>query len=225
MGESDDPMYVLAELHRRYQGRGLAAVGISLGGSALLHALARGGEGLGVDAAVAVSVPFRLHHAAERLNRGLSRLYQRHILGQLRRQWLHKCRVLARPDLAQGVHELRTFRQFDARITAPVHGFRDVDDYYDRASSIHVLRDIRIPTLLINAVNDPFMTPESLPQPEELSEHVSLERHARGGHAGFLEGLGRSYLQRRIPEYLLEQFRDECPVPAEAAWTAPRSRR
>jgi len=84
-----------------------------------------------------------------------------------------------------------------------------VDDYYDRASSIHVLREIRIPTLLINSVNDPFMTRESLPEPGELSEYVTLERHERGGHVGFLEGFGRSYLERRIPEYLLEQFRDK----------------
>jgi uncharacterized protein len=221
MGESEDPMYVLAELHRRYGRRGLAAVGVSLGGSALLHTIARGGESLGVDCAVAVSVPFRLHVAAERLDRGLSRLYQRHILGQLRRQWQKKCRVLARPDLAEGVRDLRTFRQFDARITAPLHGFRDVDDYYDRASSIHVLRDIRIPTLLINAMNDPFMTRESLPEPGELSEHVTLECHARGGHVGFLEGCGRSYLERRIPEYLLEQFRDKWPVPETSSRPRP----
>jgi uncharacterized protein len=213
MAESDDPLFVLGELHRRYGRRGLAAVGVSLGGSALLHTLARGGPDLGVDCAVAVSVPFRLPITEARLNRGLSRLYQRHILGQLRRQWQRKCRVLARPDLSAGLHELRSFRQFDARITAPLHGFSDVDDYYDRASSIHVLREIRTPTLLINAENDPFMTPEGLPEPDELADCVTLERHRRGGHVGFLEGSGRSYLERRIPEYLLEQFRNSSSAP------------
>ncbi len=208
MGESEDPRYVLGELRRRHNARGLAAVGVSLGGSALLHSIATEGEGTGVDCAVAVSVPFSLHVAEQRFNRGFSRLYQRHILRQLRRQWRRKCDVLARRDMAEGLDGLRTFRQFDTRITAPLHGFRDVDDYYDRASSIGRIRYIRVPTLLISAENDPFMTPEGLPAPEHLSDCVILERHAQGGHVGFLESNGRSYLERRIPDYLLEQFRN-----------------
>ncbi len=208
MGESEDPRFVFGELRRRHASRGLAAVGVSLGGSALLHSIAAGGDEAGVDCAVAVSVPFCLHAAERRLNRGLSRLYQSHILRQLRRQWRKKCAALARQDLAEGLESLHSFRQFDARITAPLHGFRDVDDYYDRASSIGVIRNIRVPTLMINADNDPFMTPDGLPTTEQLSDCVILERHAQGGHVGFLESNGRSYLERRIPEYLLEQFRN-----------------
>jgi uncharacterized protein len=209
MGECGDPIFVLSELRRRYSRRKLAAVGVSLGGSALLHSLAVNSENPIVDCAVAVSVPFRLHHAEERLNRGWSRLYQRHILRQLRRDWQRKCRVLARPDLATDLHEMRSFRQFDARITAPLHGYVDVDDYYDRASSYQLLRDIRIPILLIHALNDPFMRPDSLPQPDELSPCVTLEVHRAGGHVGFLESSGRSYLERRVPGYLLEQLRNK----------------
>lgn len=207
MGEREDPAFVLAELRRRYSRRKLAAVGVSLGGSALLHSLAAGGDEAPVDCAVAVSVPFRLHPAEERLNRGLSRFYQRHILHTLRRQWQEKCRVLARPDLATDLHEIRSFRDFDARITAPLHGYADVDDYYDRASSIHVLRDIRVPTLLIHSLNDPFMTPDCLPQADELGACVTLEAHRAGGHVGFFEASGRSYLERRVPGYLLERLR------------------
>lgn len=206
MGEREDPAFVLSELRRRYSRRKLAAVGVSLGGSALLHSLAAAGEDPPVDCAVAVSVPFRLHRAEERLNRGWSKLYQGHILRQLRRQWQEKCRVLARPDLATGLHEIRSFRQFDARITAPLHGYADVDDYYDRASSIQVLRDIHVPTLLIHSLNDPFMTPDSLPDPDQLSPCVTLEVHRAGGHVGFLESSGRSYLERRVPDYLLVQL-------------------
>ncbi len=207
MGEGEDPAFVLSELRRRYSRRKLAAVGLSLGGSALLHSLAASGEDAPVDCAVAVSVPFRLHQAEKRLNRGVSRVYQRHILRQLRRRWQEKCRVLARPDLVERLQELRSFRDFDARITAPVHGYADVDDYYDRASSAQVLRDVRVPTLLIHARNDPFMVPESVPGPDELSPCVTLEVHRSGGHVGFLESSGRSYLERRIPGYLLEQLR------------------
>lgn len=209
MGEREDPTFVLSELRRRYSRRKLAAVGVSLGGSALLHSLAVSGESPLVDCAVAVSVPFRLHQAEERLNRGCSRLYQGHILRQLRRQWQEKCRVLARPDLSTGLHEIRSFRQFDSRITAPLHGYADVDDYYTRASSAQFLRDIRVPTLLIHALNDPFMSPESVPQADELSPSVTLEIHRRGGHVGFLESSGRSYLERRVPAYLLGNLRTQ----------------
>ena len=208
MGEAEDPAFVLSELRRRYNPRKLAAVGVSLGGSALLHSLAASGQEAAVDCAVAISVPFRLHQAEERLNRGWSRLYQRHILHQLRRMWQDKCRALARPDLAADLHDIRNFRDFDARITAPVHGYADADDYYDRASSVQALRNIRVPTLLIHSLNDPFMTPESLPSPEELSPCVTLETHRAGGHAGFMENSGRSYLERRVPGYLLEQLRN-----------------
>lgn len=206
MGEREDPIFVLSELRRKYSRRKLAAVGVSLGGSALLHCLAGAGETALVDSAIAVSVPFRLHRSEERLNRGVSRLYQHHLLRQLRRQWQHKCRVLARPDLATDMQAIRSFRDFDDRITAPLHGYSDADDYYHRASSIHVLRDVRVPTLLIHSLNDPFMTPDSVPSPEDLAPSVTLEVHRKGGHVGFLESSGRSYLERRVPEFLLERL-------------------
>jgi uncharacterized protein len=218
MAEVDDPGFVFRYLRRKYSRRALAAVGVSLGGSALLHSLAGMEEGAGPRVAVAISVPFRLPDAEQRLNRGLSKLYQWYILGHLKRQWHRKCRVLARMDLCKGLHEIRTFREFDSRITAPFHGFADVDDYYARASSIHVLSNIRVPTLLIQARNDPFMTPESLPDAAGLSRQVTLESLARGGHAGFLEGSGRSYLERRVPQFLrqhLEQDREAGIRPTE----------
>ncbi|WP_006748126.1 hydrolase [Thioalkalivibrio paradoxus] len=206
MAEADDPREVVMQLRRRYPRRLVAAVGVSLGGSALLHALARdGGETL-LDCAVAVSVPYRLPIAERCLNRGVARLYQRRILEEMKRQWRRKCRVLARLDLCSGLDEMRSFRQFDARITAPIHGFADADDYYERASSIHVLGDIRVPTLLIHAANDPFMTPDGLPAPEDLPEQVVLECHRSGGHVGFLERAGRRYLARRIPAFLSQHL-------------------
>jgi len=208
MAEIDDPGFVFRYLRRKYSRRAMAAVGVSLGGSALLHSIAGLEEGAGPQVAVAVSVPFRLPDAEQRLNRGLSKLYQWYILGHLKRQWHRKCRVLARMDLCKGLNEIRTFREFDSRITAPFHGFVDVDDYYTRASSIHVLGLIRVPTLLIQARNDPFMTPESLPHADMLSPQVTLESLARGGHAGFLEGFGRSYLERRVPQFLREHLQD-----------------
>lgn len=206
MGESEDPFFVLSDLRRRYPRRALAAVGISLGGSALLHTLALDGVESKIDCAVAISVPFDLHVCEQRLNRGFSRLYQAYILAGLKRQWLRKCRMLARLDLCSELHTVRCFRDFDARITAPLHGYRDADDYYTRASSLHVLRSITVPTLLLNARDDPFSHPDSLPTIEQISEHIELEFTAKGGHVGFLEASGRRYFERRVPDFIQQHL-------------------
>lgn len=205
MAETADPVYVLGEIARKYNRRRLAAIGISLGGSALLHALAEQGPTMNLSCAVAVSVPFDLHASSEHLNRGFSRLYQHYILRHLKRQLRAKCRMLARPDLCESLHRTWTFRDFDSRYTAPTHGFTDVDDYYTRASSRKVLHRITTPTLIIQSRNDPFLPPSSIPDPAELAASIQLEIHDKGGHVGFMEHWGQSYLARRIPAFI-DQF-------------------
>ena len=100
----------------------------------------------------------------------------------------------------------RTFAEFDDAVTAPLHGFRGKTDYYDRSSSVHFLKDIALPTLIVNALDDPFMTPDVIPPNEHLSEHVTLEVAAAGGHVGFIEGgtpwAPRYYLPKRVMEFL-----------------------
>lgn len=204
MGESGDPAFVFAEIGRRFPRRPLAAVGVSLGGSALLHSLSNPDADPLLSCAVAISVPFQLHAAEQRLNRGFSKVYQRYILSGLKRQWQRKCRMLARLDLCTGLAEVRTFREFDALITAPLHGFADVDDYYNRASSFQVLRGINVPTLLLNAADDPFSTPESLPNADHVSAQVELEFYPRGGHTGFMENWGGRYFERRVPDFIAQ---------------------
>ncbi|NIL93591.1 MAG: hydrolase, partial [Woeseiaceae bacterium] len=82
----------------------------------------------------------------------------------------------------------RTFAEFDDAVTAPLHGFRNKDDYYDKCSSLHFLKDIVRPTLIVNALDDPFMTPEVIPDADKLSESVTLEVSDAGGHVGFIGG-------------------------------------
>jgi len=211
MAEGDDPLFVFQEIRRRFPRRRLAAVGISLGGSALLHSLTHPKAEELLDCAAAVSVPFRLHAAEQRLNQGFSRIYQRHILATLKRQWYRKCRMLARLDLCTGLPEVRSFRDFDTLITAPLHGFADVDDYYTRASSAEILPQIRVPTLLLNAADDPFSTADSLPQPDRVSAQIELEFYPRGGHVGFIENNGRRYFERRIPDFIAQHIRSNSP--------------
>jgi predicted alpha/beta-fold hydrolase len=162
-----------------------AAVGISLGGNALLKWLGETGESNPLQRAVAISVPFRLHDAAARLDRGFSRLYRNHLMSCLREKYNSKFSVMKSP-LDVDVSSLRSFFEYDDQVTAPLHGFAGVDDYYTRSSSRQFLKDIRRPTRIIHAMDDPFMYPETVPDADELSSAIDLRLSQHGGHAGFI---------------------------------------
>jgi predicted alpha/beta-fold hydrolase len=102
--------------------------------------------------------------------------------------------------------QAKTFAEFDDAVTAPLHGFAGKDDYYDKSSSVHFLKHIERPTLIVNAVDDPFMTPSVIPTADQLSEHVTLEVSEYGGHVGFIEGgtpwQPRFYLPGRLIGFL-----------------------
>jgi hypothetical protein len=124
--------------------------------------------------------------AGDALGRGIARAYSWHFLGSLRRNALSK---LARfPGLfdADAVRRAGSLREFDDLVTAPLHGFRDTDDYWTRASAKPHLAGIRVPTLVLNARDDPFLPAAALPTEREVSSAVKLEFPARGGHVGFV---------------------------------------
>jgi uncharacterized protein len=182
-------------------------VGVSLGGNVLLKWLGEQGRAAGawVHRAVAVSVPFSLDAGAAALERGIGRLYGYHFLRTMR----PKARAMLRryPGLFDGAALERsvTLRDFDNVFTAPVHGFRGAEDYYERCSSIRFLHGIRVPTLLISARNDPFLPAQYLPRPEALPDDVQAEFSDEGGHAGFCCGPfpGHSgWLAARILDFL-----------------------
>lgn len=107
---------------------------------------------------------------------------------------------------AAAVARARTLREFDDLVTAPLHGYRDTDDYWTRASSKPVLCRIAVPTLVLNARNDPFLPAHALPRPDEVSDAVVLEQPEEGGHAGFVTGRFPGSLAW-LPQRLLEFFR------------------
>ncbi len=205
-GETGDIAHVVDHLRRRAPDRPLALIGVSLGGNALLRWLGDPATSPRVDAAIGISVPFDLHRAADRMERGLSRIYQWHLVRQLRRSVLRKCRRLDMPLDCREIARLQDFRSFDGAVTAPLAGYRDVDDYYTRASCRPWLRGIRVPTLILHARNDPFMTPDVIPGADELSDSVRLEVAEGGGHVGFMDSRGRSWLERRCVAWLGERF-------------------
>jgi predicted alpha/beta-fold hydrolase len=205
-GDTGDIGFLLRTLAEREPGTPLAAVGFSLGGNALLKYLGEGDTPSGLCAAAAVSVPFMLAEGAWRLERGFSRIYQRHLIRRLHDKVRRKFASGGCPVPLDGLSRLDTFRRFDDAITAPLHGFCDVDDYYARSSSRQYLRHIRVPTLILHAEDDPFLTARAIPGAEELAPGVVLELSRRGGHVGFVGGRwpwrARYWLEERIPEFL-----------------------
>ena len=207
-GDSDEIDWILRRLAGEHAGA-IYVGGVSLGGNALLKWLGeRGAEaGAVVRAAAAVSAPVDLTAAGNALERGFNRVYTRNFLATLRRKAAAK---LARfPGLFDGprVARSRTLREFDDLVTAPLHGFRDASDYWLRSSAKPWLAHIRVPTLLVNARNDPFVPAESLPRAEEVSPQVTLEFPEAGGHVGFVHGPfpGRyDWLPRRIAAFFDE---------------------
>lgn len=186
-GDSEEIDWVLARL-----GGGLLAVGVSLGGNALLKWLGERGEAARgrVRRAAAVSAPLDLAAAGDALDRGLNRLvYTRHFLSTLKPKSLAKLEVFPGLYDAARVRAARSFREFDNCVTAPLHGFRDTDHYWASASCGPWLQGIRVPTLVLNARNDPFLPEHALLRAaRQASNTVVLEFPRTGGHAGFLVG-------------------------------------
>jgi len=206
-GETQDLRRVLAYLRDTLEPVPLYAVGYSLGGNMLLKWLGEAGADAMLEAAVAVSVPFRLEIGAKRLERGLSRLYQAHLLRSMKRSVALKKQRMAHPVDSRELAACRTFEKIDNCLTAPLHGFRDARDYYERSSCRPFLGSIRVPTLILHARDDPFLTPTAVPRAEELASPVRLELSKHGGHCGFIEDLR---LTSALDRYATDFFVSAC---------------
>lgn len=210
-GDTDDLQFSLLKLQQNYPQSPLLAVGYSLGGNVLAKYQGEYQDDSLLTRAVVVSAPLQLSACAKRLENGFSKVYQSHLIKQLQQKISQK---LADPDLADTISlsqmqvaQLHTFYDFDDKVTAPLHGFAGVDDYYARASGLPFVSRITKPTLILHAKDDPFMTDDVIPHPSQVSEHVEYELHAYGGHVGFIEGgppwKPRYFLERRILDFLL----------------------
>jgi uncharacterized protein len=179
----------------------LYACGISLGGNALLKYLGEQGASAVPRKAIAISAPLDLAAAGRALDAGLSRqIYTRIFLRTLRKKTFEKIRQQKISVDPLRLRRARTFWEFDDAVTAPLHGFRGADDYWARASSGPWLGRIRVPTLVLNACNDPFMPAAALDALGDTPPNVVLEFPRSGGHAGF-PGRNR-WLARRVLDFL-----------------------
>jgi predicted alpha/beta-fold hydrolase len=188
----------------------LHVAGVSLGGNALAKWLGeRGEESRAIVATAAVvSAPLDLMAAGEALGRGFTIVYAKHFLGTLKRNSLAKLERYPGLYDAAAVRAAGTLRDFDNVVTAPVHGFRDTDDYWTQSSSKPMLTGVRVPTLIINARDDPFLPESALPTEREVSPAVRLEFPSQGGHVGFVSGRfpgNIDWLPRRILHFFDHQ--------------------
>jgi uncharacterized protein len=195
-GDSAELEWMLRRLHALRPGP-LYVVGVSLGGNVLLKWLGEQGSAAAriVSAAAAISAPVDLTAAGNALGRGFNLVYTAAFLKSLKRKSLAKLEHHPHLYEATRVRRARTLRAFDDLVTAPLHGFRDTDDYWSRASSKPGLCDIRVPTLMLNARNDPFMPGEALPSAGEVSVCVTRDFPHEGGHVGFVSGAFPGHLR------------------------------
>ncbi|MDZ7779544.1 MAG: hydrolase [Gemmatimonadota bacterium] len=213
-GATEDPVAVLSRLRDRHPDRRLAAVGFSLGGNILLKLMGEredGGRAL-LDAAVAMSVPYDLSAGSALLEQSaMGRAYTEYFLHSLKNKVRAKAGRLAHRVDLDAVYAAPTLRRFDDLITAPLHGFEDAEHYYAHSSSNRYLESVRVPTLLLHAVDDPFLPAAAIPREEAArTPHIELQLEPTGGHVGFLAGSPwrpRFWGDERIAEFLALRMR------------------
>lgn len=206
-GDSDEIDWVLHWLHQQNPKRPLFAVGVSLGGNALLKWLGERefvAAGI-VEAAASVCAPLDLTICGHHLGHGFNKVYTQHFLTTLKANAAEKLKQFPGLFDEQRMRRARNLYEFDDVVTAPLHGYRDADDYWQRASAKPLLRGIRVPTLVLNAKNDPFLPAHALPHDNEVSVKVTLDQPAEGGHVGFVSGSLPGRLDW-LPQRLLHFF-------------------
>ncbi|RDK04588.1 alpha/beta hydrolase [Paraburkholderia lacunae] len=206
LADSNEVDWVLRRLRAAHRGP-IVAAGVSLGGNVLLRWLGERREDAApvLSAAAAISAPIDVHAGGRALSQGFGMVYTRSFLKTLKQKAEQK--LVQFPDLfdRDAMRSSRTMYEFDNVVTAPLHGFRDTDDYWSRATTRPLLPHIAVPTLVLNARNDPFLPCEALPSRRDVSAAVELDQPRHGGHAGFMTGPfpGRiDWLSRRVFGYL-----------------------
>lgn len=206
-GDSAEIDWILRRLRHDCPTLPLYVAGVSLGGNALLKWLGEQEAAATaiVTAAAAISAPLDLTLCGHHLGRGFNRIYTANFLNTLKHRAI--ARLQSYPGLFDGrrVQRARNLYDFDNLVTAPLHGFRNTDDYWLRASAKPLLRGIRVPTLLLHALNDPFLPVCALPSAKEISALVRAEFPAGGGHVGFVSGSFPGHLEW-MPQRLLHFF-------------------
>lgn len=191
-GDTSDAKAWVLSLSMRFPHNDLFSIGYSIGGNVLLKLLGEWGDNSPLKATISVSAPLDLANSADTINKGISLIYQHHLLKLLKSSLVskykfHDMKALIGVD-EEYIMNIKTIRDFDEVYTAKINNFLDADDYYKKSSSKQYLKDIKTNTLIIHSVDDPFMTKEIVPTKDEISSFIELEIYEKGGHLGFISG-------------------------------------
>ncbi|MDP4720347.1 MAG: alpha/beta fold hydrolase [Akkermansiaceae bacterium] len=203
-GKTEDLDLVIRHAQKVHPANSIDLIGFSLGGNLTLKYVGERGKDIDpmIRRAVAFSVPCELSCCSRTLEEKANRLYMERFLKTLRRKVVEKERVFPGELDVGRVEGIRTFAGFDGRFTAPLHGFRDAEDYWNRSSCRRVLADIAIPSLLVNAANDPILGADCYPEEEaRSSSKFHFEIPKNGGHCGFGAG-GEYWSESRAVQFL-----------------------
>ncbi|MEJ2045610.1 MAG: alpha/beta fold hydrolase [Reinekea sp.] len=186
-GAIDDLKHVIQHVLTAHQAKQIFLVGFSMGGNQTVLTMAEDDLPDEVIGAAAFSVPLDLVGCADKLAKPAQSIYMRRFLRDLKPKIEYKANHFPELISAEGYDSIRTFHEFDDRYTAPLHGFRDAREYWESCSSSHVLKDLKKPTLIVNAMNDPFLNDKCLGcRLGERSPKLFLEIPGHGGHCGFV---------------------------------------
>ena len=223
-GDTADIQFILHLLSDRFPDRARGAIGFSLGGNALLQLLGSSDSAasFGLSAAAVISVPYDLSAGADHLERPGGRLYAAYLLRKLQRKVRAKRRIMpAHIDVRRAL-AATTFREFDDAVTAPLHGFDGAEDYYRRSSSTRAISGIRIPTLLLHSMDDPFLPSRCIPvEAAKNNPFVTTAFTTVGGHVGFVARSWpwrpRFWAEQEVARFLAAALCDGAPVGADGA--------
>lgn len=187
-GATDDVEFVVDWLSQQFPDATLGAVGFSLGANLLLKYLGEQGSNTPIQAATAVSPPFDLLRGAREFENGIGRRYAQRFLRDLQQKTENHAQIIGQKVDLEQVRQAKTVREFDDTLTAPLHGFRDANEYYQQNSCGQFIPDIRVPTLIIRAMDDPFFA-NDIPH-GSIADNPCIYPGftAHGGHVAFVEG-------------------------------------
>lgn len=208
-GATDDLDTVVNHcLHKGYEN--IHLVGFSLGGNLTLKYLGESvSQSAKITKAVALSVPMELHTSCQQISKPFNWIYSNRFLKSLKGKIAAKAKI--RSDIpTEGLHSIRTLIDFDDRYTAPMHGYKDAIHYYRECSSLRLVHEIRTPTLIINALNDPFLSEECYPSGLDTHPYVRFESPSKGGHVGFTQFSrnGLYWSEQRTVDFLRSSLND-----------------
>jgi predicted alpha/beta-fold hydrolase len=216
-GETQDAWHLLNWLDEKFPQVKKVAMGFSLGANMLLKMLGEKPEQASLQGAIVVSPPFGLARCSFSINQGFSRLYQAFLLKSMVSTLLKKMGQIDYQGQLKinqlQAKKLKSFREFDEHVTAPLHGFSGADDYYQQSGAENFMDKIQTPTLILHAKDDPFMSKGVLPSEKDLSPSVRLELSDKGGHVGFMQGSPwqpRTWLHQRANDFISDVFLNIC---------------